>query len=126
MEPIRFTPVRVIRRPLFNQGLARFYVALNLSGDDTIDWILDELYMRLERDVIDRNGNLVDLEDVHIEELFGQDPRRYVNAHKQRASGTARQRLHESCVPRVTWMDVAKRNALLRDPSVVPPGWDKA
>lgn len=112
---IRIKPVRIIRQPSFNQDLARFYVGLGLSGDDTIDWILKQCYPDLRderlRDVrvIDRDGTDVDFDQVHIEEMFGEEPRRYVNAYKRRADRPlSRQRLHEPCVDRVTWMDVAR------------------
>jgi len=117
---IRIKPVRIIKQPAFNQENAQFYVDLGLSGDDTMDWILGRCYPHLRPSqvqdvpVIDWNGSVVDFDRVFIEEMFGADPRRYINAYKKRAvPPLSRQRLHNSCIGRVTYMDVARQMELL-------------
>ncbi len=117
---IRIRPVRVIKQPAFNQQLAEFYVDLGLSGDDTVDWVLGRCYPHLRPaqvqhvPVIDRDGSIVDFDRVFIEEMFSADPRRYVNAYKLRAvPPLSKQRLHATCVSRVTFMDVARQTEML-------------
>lgn len=114
LNPIRFKPVEIIRLPEFNHELAKFLVGFEQSGEETVDWLVEETYFHLKRPVLDWNGNPVDFDLVEIESLFGEDARRYINGYKQFSIRMPRQKLQRRCVERIAWIDVARINFLSR------------
>ena len=112
-EPIYIKSAWVIRQPLFIKELAGFYRALNMSGDETIDWIHDLLYFRESYPIYDCKGKLVNIETVFIEDIFGKDQRRCINSLKQWAKKAPSQRLQKRCVKRAKWLDVVRQKAIL-------------
>lgn len=106
-KAIRFKPVRLVITPQFNQKLAQAYFALDLSGDATVDWIFDRIYLRNSWPIMDRKDLKLDIEMVDLEAEFGEDPGRYINAYKEKRLRVPAQHLHHSLVMRITWMDVA-------------------
>lgn len=99
---------RIIKNPRRLSQLAQFYVSLDLSGDDTMDWILEQVYEGHTGVLIDYNGNEIDKSHWFVEELFGEEPRRWLNAFKLMADMPMQQRLHENCVNRVMAMYFAR------------------
>lgn len=106
-KPIRFKPVKVVITPLFNHVQAQAYFDLERSGDATVDWIFDRIYLRNPWPIMDRKGCKVDIETIDLEAEFGEDPGRYINAYKEKRLRMPAQHLHHSLVMRITWMDVA-------------------
>lgn len=115
MEPVRFKPEDVIRQSGFNHELAKFLVSLELSGEETVEWIVEEVYFHLKQPVIGWDGNPIDINLVEIESLFGEEARRYVNGYKLFAHKMPRQKLQKRCVERIAWVDVARTNYLRRN-----------
>lgn len=113
-ETIRSPSKRFIKNPAWLAELAQFYVDLNLSGDDTVDWILEQIYHGHDGELIDYNGHLIDKDKWFVEDEFGGEARRWVNAFKQRASSPQSNRLHEKCVNRVMAMYFARDIHLAR------------
>lgn len=110
MKPIRFKSVEYIRQPESNHELAKFLVSLELSGEETVEWVINELYLELIAPVADENGVQIDFDNVEIESMFGEDARRYVNGYKLWAFRMPRQLLQWRCVERVRWVWVAREN----------------
>jgi hypothetical protein len=105
---------RLIKNPSRLAQLAEFYKNLDLSGDDTMDWILEQIYVGHNGTLIDFNGYEIDKAKWFVEELFAEEPRRWINDFKPRATKTAKQRLQEKCVNRVMAMYFARDIYLAR------------
>ena len=114
VETIRSPGKRLIKNPSRLSQLAEFYASLGLSGDDTMDWILEQIYDGHHGTLIDFNGYEIDKSKWFVDELFGEEPRRWLNDFKLRATKTARQRLQEKCVNRVMAMCFARDIYLAR------------
>ena len=99
---------RKLKHPDFNQELAQFYKALGLSGDDTIDWILEQIYDGSDGPLIDFNGYEIKRSEWMVHEEFGDEGRRWINTYKLFANHKSKQRLQEKCVMRVMAMSFAK------------------
>jgi hypothetical protein len=113
-------PERVVRSTYFNQGLAQFYVGLGLSGDATIDWVLNELYDHRAGALIGLNGQSIEIEAVDangttlFDDLFGADERRFITRFRVRASRGFRYRLQRRCLFPVLMMHFAREIHLCR------------
>lgn len=107
-ETIMSPSKRMIKNPSRLSQLAAFYASLGLSGDDTMDWILEQIYDGHQGTLIDFNSYQIDKAKWFVEELFGEEPRRWINDFKRRAKKAARQRLQEKCVNRVMAMYFAR------------------
>ena len=97
-----------LRNPKFCQELAQFLCSLELSGDQTMDWMLAQIYFRHKGNLYDYTGTLIDLKTTYVDQMFGEEPRRWINAFKEYATVPPKQRLQWRCVPRVMFMDFAR------------------
>lgn len=105
---LRCPPLRILQSVQFNEDLAKHLVKLGLSGDGTVDWVLTQFYDNFEGKLIDYNGNEIDIETRLVDNDFGQDTRRRVNAYKERASRRFQRRLQSDLVDRVMWLHFAR------------------
>lgn len=99
---------RKLKHPDFNQELAQFYKALGLSGDDTIDWILEQIYEGSDGPLIDFNSYEIKRSEWMVHEEFSDEARRWINAYKLLANCKSEHRLQERCVMRVMAMSFAR------------------
>lgn len=99
---------RLIKNPSRLAQLAEFYKNLDLSDDDTMDWILEQIYDGHQGALIDFNGYEIDKDKWFVEELFSEEPRKWLKDFKLRATQTKRLRLQERCVGRVMAMYLAR------------------
>lgn len=106
---IKAAPLSTLRSPEYVQQLASFYSELGLSGDMTVDWILDQLYLHHEGKLYDYRGKEIDLKKLELADLFGEDTRRTINAFKKFAVKKPRQSLHRNLVPRIMMLDFARQ-----------------
>ena len=97
---IRSPIKRFLKQPALVAQRAKFYADLRLSGDDTVDWILDQILFGFEGAFIDFNGNEIDRDTWLVYELWGEDPRRAMNRYKEFALAPPKQRLHENLAER--------------------------
>ena len=101
-------PIWIMRRPAFIAGLASFLASLEMSGDNTVNWVLDELYFHHKGTLYDYRRKPIDLEVTYVDQEFGEEPRRWINALKESAGRLPKQRLQMRCVPRVMYVDLAR------------------
>lgn len=100
-------PVRIVRNVDFNRRKAQFLISLGLSGEGTIDSILNTLYENQSYRLVRPNGEVFDVgsEDPRtlqlLDNLFGEDAKRGVNRYKKRADGGYKNRLPMHLVPAV-------------------------
>lgn len=112
---INAAPLSTLRSPEYVQQLASFYSELGLSGDMTVDWVLDQLYLHHEGKLYDYRGKEIDLDELELADLFGEDTRRTINAFKQFAVKKPRQSLHRNLVLRIMILDYARQIFVSRD-----------
>lgn len=98
-------PLRVLRSTTFNRHLAQQVVALEMSGDATVDLILSELLDYHAGKLIGFDDRVIDFlnryDPVALEiydDLFREDQRRTLNRYKARAGGLFRNRLQERLI----------------------------
>ena len=104
-------PLRQLRAVSFNASLAKYLVELGLSGEGTIDWALTQVYDRFDGKLKDYNGKEIKLDRRHIDDDFGQDTRRRINAYKERAKRPFKQRLQLDLADRIMWLHFAREIA---------------
>ena len=117
---IRTSHPRKLRDPIYNSQFATFLVWLDLSGEQTLIWILDQLYEQHEgrfRNGLGMDEKVQELnENADLEWIFEQDPaedfgtgdpRRWINDYKKNADNVSPQKLHYSLVRRVMWIEAA-------------------
>lgn len=95
---------RLIRNPEQLAQLAHFYVYLDLSGNDVMDWILKQIYYGHKGALIDYNGNEIDRSKWFVEELFAEEPEDWLDKFMLGAKVTRTHRLQQRCVNRVMAM----------------------
>lgn len=101
---------RVIRSTAFNKELATYIDQLDLSGDGTVDWVLNELFDYRTGKLFGLDGKplMIDVETDLTDELFGAEQRRFVNRYKARAHRKFRYRLQMRMVWPVLAMHFAR------------------
>lgn len=104
---LRCPPVRVLRSAEYNAQIAHYLVDLGLSGDGTLDWVLTQIYDHFDGTLVGYDGKEIDLESRYIDDDFGTDTRRQINAYKMRALREFKQRLHVKMLRPVSWMHFA-------------------
>lgn len=106
-EPIKSPSKRAIRNPARLSKLARLYVnptmreANIVSGDDIMDWIVEQIEDGHTGPLIDFNRNEIDKSRWHYVDLFGEEPRSWLDEFKGQATIPLGQRLHKRLVSRV-------------------------
>ena len=106
---IRAEPVSVLRSPEYLRELAEFYSDLELSGELTADWIIDQICLYHEGRLLDPRGQPIVMDHFEPAELFGEDTRRTINAFKKQAMHSRRQCLHRRLLPRLMALDLARK-----------------
>ena len=110
---------RKLRDPEYNSKLAAYLRDLDLSGEQTMIWILDQLYevhtgrlrngLGLDEKIkeIKPDGSQAWLFAQDVAEEFGEDPRRWINDYKAFAIEPSKQRLHVRLIRRVMFIECA-------------------
>ncbi len=96
------------------QELAQFFDDLELSGEETLNWILSEIFLYHEGRLISSNGDTIDILAIDMEIVFGEYGRRWISDFKKFAERKPRQRLQVKCILRIMIMSLAKEIYLER------------
>lgn len=104
----------MLRNPEYIHYLAHFYQSLNLSGEQTLNWIIMEICHRNDGDFFDYDRLFIDLEKVNISDAFGRDPRRSVNHFLSAATSPPSRLLQKRVVKRAMWFCLAHKSYLAR------------
>ena len=105
MGPIYLRPKRLVRLPIYRHPIAKEYVDLGLSGDECVNWITTQHCLKNKWPIIGRDGNEIEMYDV--DNVFGEDPGRWMNSFKLLAVKPGPNLLHKRLVPRIDHLDVA-------------------
>lgn len=110
----------ILQSTAFNLNLAAFYDQLGLSGDEIVDFVLDELYFRNDGELFDHERIFVDIEapEYTPDKVFGKSPRRSVKRYLVRARSNYSYRLQRRIFPMVMLMHFAKEIYLCRTQGV--------
>ena len=100
-------PVNEMKDPNYIHEMACFYVWLGLSGDMTLDWVIDQICLHHKGCLFDPRGKEVDLDKREPESSFGADTRRTINSFKKWADEQPKQSLHRCLSERIMWLDFA-------------------
>lgn len=104
---VKADPVLVALSKENNDQMSQFYRWLDLSGDETVNWICDQLYCHHEGRLIGPRGAELTLDQLRPETHFGQDTRRTINRYKSTEFYKRTRGLTPQKLPRVLLMDFA-------------------
>ena len=119
-------PISILRSPAFNEALSSFWNVNGMSGEGKIDAILDELTVLRSGKLYgyDKNGRPsktpLPIDDASyfdsiVDDTFRKDARRTINRYLERAKGGFRYRLHESMIPMVLLIHLARQINICRN-----------
>lgn len=111
-------PMRVLRSPEFNSELAQYYCDRGSSGDAIVDAVLAEIYDYHTATLVGSDGTAIPVDSgantAELDDLFGEDQRRFVNRYREKATRLPKYRLDHRCVFAVTILHLARQIRLCR------------
>lgn len=106
-------PTRVLRSVDFNRELSQYLCDQAGSGDAIVDDVLTEIYDRRTGLLFGPDGKEIpigpDADPTLLDDLFGEDPRRFINRYREKANRLLKNRLDRRCVMPVAILHLARQ-----------------